>query len=156
MDFIKHFFTNWDTVQNVTLELIREIPADKLDFKPAEKSFTVRELVHHIYGAENLFVRLLAEKDEITMEDFGQRNSRAEDFKTVDDLYEYAKKTHENTMNVLKDRPSDFLLREIKTPFGTDHMIFHLNFVLSHLLHHRGQLYIYLRMCGVEKKLPMR
>ena len=52
MEIIKAFFQNWDRIHNVTLKLIQQVPEDKLDFKPTEKNFTLRELIHHIYNAE--------------------------------------------------------------------------------------------------------
>lgn len=153
MNNIMMFFRHWDGVNNVTLKLIKQMPEDKLDLKPTEKNFTFKELVAHIYQSEKVFADTCL-IGELKIEDF--KESPAPGIKTVDELYNYAKEVHENTKKVVAGlSDEDLMTKIVKAPWGDMPIFFHLNGVYEHLLHHRGQMYIYLRMAGVENPVFM-
>ncbi len=147
MDMLKGFFDHWDKVHGITLRLIKQIPEDKLDLRPTEKNFTMRDLVTHIYHAERVFTRT-GVRGEIKLEDF--QIIPHPHLETVEDLYNYAKEVHDETNNTFSNFTIEQIMRPVKTPWGEMPLFHHINSAYEHHLHHRGQLYIYLRLAGVE------
>jgi len=145
---MKMFFVHWDQVQDITLRLIKQIPGDKLDLKPTPENFSMKELVTHIYQTEKVFIETTL-KGEIKMEDFAKYPPP--EIKTVDDLYNYAKAIHEETDKKIASLSNEELTTKIiKAPWGDMPIFFHINGAYEHLWHHRGQLYVYLRLAGVK------
>jgi uncharacterized damage-inducible protein DinB len=154
MEFVNIFLGTWDKAQEATLKLIKMIPEDKLDFKLQEKSFTTKELVHHMYSAEEVCIGAIIDKGEVKFEDFENLKTTAADLKTVDDLYEYARKVHEETREKIGKLGKEDFLKTINSFFGPLPLFAFLNGIFMHFTHHRGQIYVFLRMCGVEEELP--
>ncbi len=151
MHGMKTFFKHWDRVNDVSLRLIKQIPEDKLDLKPTPRNFTMKELVIHTYHVEKVFVET-ALKGEAKMEDFSSPEYAPPEINTVDELYEYAKKVHQETDEKIASMSDEELITKIvKAPWGDMPVFYHINGAYEHLWPHRGQLYIYLRMAGVEE-----
>ncbi len=148
MNNFRMFFKHWDRVNDITLRLVKQMPEDKLDLKPTEKNFTFKELVTHIYHAEKVFADS-CKSGEVGIEDF-DKNPPPE-IKTLDELYNYGKEVHENTNKIISQLTDDELISKVvKAPWGNMPVFHHMNGAYEHLWHHRGQMYIYLRMAGVE------
>ena len=151
---ITGFYQKWNRIQEKALSLIKKIPEDRLNFKPKETLFSIKELVCHIYNTEKIFIDTVKEKGEIVWEDFEAINNIPEEVKDVDSLCEYAKKVHENTNTYCFALGTEEVMKPVKTPFGTHPLFVTLGNLYEHLIHHRGQLYTYIRLCGVEEELP--
>ena len=148
MDNLRMFFKHWDRVNDVTLKLIKQIPEDKLDLKPTEKNFTLKELVVHTYHSEKIFADT-AITGVATIEDFAK--DPPPEIKTVEELYNYAKSVHQHTNKVMSGMSDkDLMTKTVKAPWGDMPVFYHMNGAYEHLWHHRGQMYIYLRMAGVK------
>ena len=148
MSYLRMFFKHWDRVNDISLRLIKQIPEGKLDLKATPENMTIRDLMSHTYQAEKVFAET-AKTGETKLEDF--KKYAPPEINTVDDLYNYAKEVHENTNRIVAEFSDDELLSKIiKTPWGEMPLFHHLNSAYEHLWHHRGQLYIYLRMAGVK------
>src|SRR5512144_1867771 len=53
----ERFISNWSRIHKDTSRVLRAVPDDKLDWRPKEDMFTLRELVGHIPQAELVLVR---------------------------------------------------------------------------------------------------
>lgn len=138
----ERFVSNWNRIHKDTSRVLRAAPDDKLDWRPKEDMFTMRELIGHIPQAEVVLVRsALAGATEKVPFDFSRS---AEEIASA------------------FDSQHDELAREVSTLTAEqwrEEVEFHgkklrrgvlLSFVLEHEIHHRGQLYTYYRLAGVE------
>jgi uncharacterized damage-inducible protein DinB len=144
---MKQFFDHWDDVQDVTLKLLKQIPEDKLDYKPVPEVFSIKELVVHIFDSEKAFVDSSL-TGEMKMEMFAT-NSK-EKIKTTEDLYNLAKSVHDELDAKIATMSEEELMKPLVTPWGTLPVFVHMNSAYEHMWHHRGQLYTYLRLIGVK------
>jgi uncharacterized damage-inducible protein DinB len=134
----------------ITLNVFKAIPSAKMEFKPHPKSMGFGELAWHIPSTESWFIYSIASGafERAKHEDFPkERPSSTEDLVRV-----YEKLTTQR-VNDLKRLNAEQLGKEIdfmgiaKLP-----AIAYMRWCLSHAIHHRGQLSVYLRL--VEAKVP--
>lgn len=151
----KMFFKHWDRVNDITLRLIKQIPEDKLDLKPTPKNFSAKELMVHTYHCERVFAETSV-TGKAAIEDFQKPEYMPPQINTVDELYQYAKEVHEITNEKVASMSNEELITKmVKAPWGDMPVFYHINGAYEHLWHHRGQLYIYLRMAGVENPVDV-
>jgi hypothetical protein len=55
---IERFISNWNRIHKDTSRVLRAVPDDKLDWRPKEDMFTMRELIGHMPQAERRRNRL--------------------------------------------------------------------------------------------------
>lgn len=131
-----------------TRKMLERVPDDKFGWKPHEKSMTLGHLASHLADIPN-WVSATVETDEL---DFAaseykpvNAGSKAELLKIFDDsmakAVECLKKASDETLSGnWKMRSGDTVY------FDLPKLIVLRNFVLSHSIHHRGQLSVYLRL----------
>ncbi len=140
----------FDHEMTTTRKLLERVPEDKFDWKPHAKSFSLGALATHVatlpaWGAETL------NKSELDIEG-GQPpsspSSKAELLATFDKNVATTRaaltgKTDAELMGVWSLRRSGHTL------FSMPKTVVWRSFVLNHLVHHRGQLSVYLRLLDV-------
>ena len=132
----------------VTRTCLERIPAERFDWKPHEKSMTLGRLASHI--AEMFgWTPPTMEKAEL---DFAQMDYKPFEPKTSDDLLEFFDKHVAEAIETLKTS-TDERFMENWTMKNGDKVYFNMpkiavmrSFVISHIIHHRGQLSVYLRL----------
>lgn len=132
----------------VTRTCLERIPAEKFDWKPHEKSMPLGRLASHI--AEMFgWTPPTMEKSEL---DFAQMDYKPFEPKTTDDLLEFFDKNVAEAIETLKSS-TDERFMENWTMRNGEQVYFTMPkaaviraFVLSHIIHHRGQLSVYLRL----------
>jgi uncharacterized damage-inducible protein DinB len=140
---VDRFIRNWNRIHKETSRIIRSAPDDKLDWRPGDDMFTLRELIGHLPEAELGLVRA-ALQDQTRQIGFDTSNKVAGE---IADLF---------------DRQHDGLAAEVsqltETQLGEE-VEFHgrqvrravlLKGMTEHEIHHRGQLFVYYRLAGVE------
>jgi uncharacterized damage-inducible protein DinB len=140
----------WDhfrQVHGVTVRAIERIPEDKLDARPISDMRSVKELVDHIY----VYVRGVPPailKGELLAEDCP---THVERLATTKDLVDYANESFRIADAAIAKLTDAHVAASIPTFFGKDFQGGALiRVVLDEHLHHRGQLYAFLRAIGVE------
>jgi uncharacterized damage-inducible protein DinB len=136
---------------STTRRVLDRVPADKLNWKPCEKSLTAGQIAFHIASLPGAFARILVPdtfeppKDAFT---FKQPASKDEILSTFDD----GLKSAEHFLAGLSEEQS----RGLWTTVSEGRTIMQMSRVkavrvlmLNHSIHHRGQLSIYLREMGV-------
>lgn len=132
-----------------TRKCLERIPADKLDWKPADKSMSAGELGMHIAKSPAGVLEMMMQ-DEMGMPEHADEKPEI---------------THSGIMQVFEDSLTK--LRETLPGLTDEFMMAQWRFVkdgkvlmdlprvafarmvlLSHIYHHRGQLSVYLRMLG--------
>ena len=132
----------------ITRTVLERVPAEKFDWKPHEKSMSFGALASHI--AEMFgWTPPTMEKAEL---DFALMDYKPFEPKTSEQLLEFFDKNIAESLEVLKNSPDERFMENWTMKNG-DKVYFTLpkaavmrGFVISHIIHHRGQLSVYLRL----------
>lgn len=131
-----------------TRTCLERVPADKFAFKPHEKSMEMGRLASHI---AEMFSWTPATLQNAEL-DFAKMDYKPFEPKTTEELLEFFDKNVAEALDVLKTT-SDAGFMETWTMRNGDKVYFTLpkvavmrSFVMNHIIHHRGQLSVYLRL----------
>lgn len=132
----------------VTRTCLERIPADKFGWKPHEKSMEFGKLAVHIAEMFSWTPATLQHPEL----DFATMDYKPFEPATTADLVEYLDKTVAEAIDVLRNT-SDEQFLETWTLRNGEAVYFTLpkvavmrSFVMNHIIHHRGQLSVYLRL----------
>jgi len=139
----EHFVSNWNRIHKQTARALTAATEDKLDWRPKEGMFTLRELVRHIPEAESA-VALTAlsgsmQKSRIDLSSAG-----------VGEIVETFNREHEQLVAEVSRLTLDQLNEEIEAFGRKMRRVVLLWGMTEHEIHHRGQLYTYYRLAGIE------
>jgi len=138
----------WDMVRlrhGIGLRCIQALPADQLDAHPIRDMRTPKELVVHMYG----FLRVAAESVLSGTLVWDEKAELAK-VKTRDDLIAFANNCWK-TANAAYAKLTDAQIAAmVKAPWGEMPGHAMISTITDEFLHHRGQLYAYLRQLGVK------
>jgi len=132
-----------------TKKILERIPFDKFDWKPHEKSREIGKLAIHVAEIPKWTSRALTtpEFDVLTLKPT-----------QVQSTEELVKLSEANIQKAIEDlqKASDEEMMTMWTFRRGDHVIFTLpraavirNLSMNHLIHHRGQLSVYLRLLDI-------
>ena len=134
-----------------TKKLLERVPFDKFDWSPHEKSMKLGKLAVHIAEIPRWSSRILAAAEF----DFTKAEYKAAEVHSIEELVQLSENnihTALDDFNVAKDED---LLASWTFRRG-EHVIFTLpraaairTLAMNHLLHHRGQLSVYLRLLNI-------
>lgn len=131
---------------------LERLPNDKLDWRPHEKSFTAVGLASHIVEmigwADSILNLDELDIDPATYKPY-EAASVAELLKTFDDNVAAIKKALASVADATLDQPWRFKMAGQVFLERSKAEIFR-DVVLSHVIHHRGQLSVYLRLLDVS------
>ena len=134
------------TEQPVTRRVIEAIPLDKGDFKMDDVGKSALELAWHMVGAEHRFI------DAVVNGAFDFTNSgRPAELRTSADIARWYGETSAKDIARLAAVPVDGLVKivDFRGLFQLPAVAF-LQFSMHHVIHHRGQLSMYLRPMGAK------
>jgi len=131
-----------------TRKCLERIPEDKFDWKPHEKSFTMIRLATHIAEMVS-WAKDTVEKPEL---DFAGQDFKPFEPKTTAELVEYFDKNLANATEALKNTSDEAMMQNWKLRNG-EQIYFDMprvqvlrGMVFNHIINHRGQLSVYLRL----------
>jgi uncharacterized damage-inducible protein DinB len=143
-------------VHGVTIRAIAAFSDHDLDFRPSPRLRTPRELIFHIYAQEKLTAEA-ARAGTFTMAAANASNpddaSNAEAVaavKTVKDAVAFAVSCHDAAEAIVRSMSDEDIARPVESPMGTYPAWQFFTFAYDEHWHHRGQLYVYLRLLGKE------
>jgi uncharacterized damage-inducible protein DinB len=144
---------SWDQTRQkygVYLRLIEAIPEDRLHSHPVPGMRTPAEMVAHISGSLVRDITQGIAKGAITADESSEAQVAA-GLKTRRDLLAFARKCWDQGNVAVATIGNAQLQAMVPTPWG---MTFPgwvgFNILNDEFLHHRGQLSVYARVCGVE------
>ena len=136
-----------------TRKMLERIPEDRLAWKPHEKSMTIGRLAGHLAEIPEWAATVV--NDEVF--DMVAAGYEPKDFSSKKDILDYFDKNVEAFKEVLSGQSDEHLFTHWKLKQG-DHVAVDMaraaclrSFILSHTIHHRGQLCVYLR----ENDIPL-
>ncbi len=142
-EYLDSYIRNWRRIHKQTTRIMALAPDDQYDWRPAETSMTLGELLNHLWLSEVGFVAGVLG---------GERAERPAPLKATAELVAAFDQTHAAAVErIVTLTPEQ--LEETVTPFGPEHPMKRrviLTMLHEHEVHHRGQLYVYLRMLGCE------
>ncbi|HPS78557.1 MAG TPA: DinB family protein [Thermoanaerobaculaceae bacterium] len=144
----------WDHEVAVTRRVVERVPEDKLDWRPHAKSWTLRQLATHLVAVPS-WMPLVIEKECIDMAPEGgakttntPAGSRDELVQRLDGHAAAARQALAGADNATLLAP--WSLKQAGTPVFTMPRAGVLRgFIFSHMIHHRAQLGVYLRLLDV-------
>ena len=131
-----------------TRTCLERVPADKFDWKPHEKSMEFGKLAAHI---AEMFGWTPATLQQAEL-DFSKMDYKPFEPKTTDDLLEFFDRTVAEAIDVLRNTGDEVFLEDWtmrngeKVYFTMPKAVMMRSFVMNHIVHHRGQLSVYLRL----------
>jgi uncharacterized damage-inducible protein DinB len=143
----------WDQVRQkygVYLRLLEVIPEDRYHSHPVPGMRTAAELAVHMSGSVVRDIAQGVAKGAITADESSEEKV-ASGLKARKDLIAFARKCWDQADAAVATTGDAQLKAMVPTPWG---MTFPgwvgFNILHDEFLHHRGQLYTYARLCGVE------
>jgi uncharacterized damage-inducible protein DinB len=131
-----------------TRKILQRVPQESLSWKPHEKSRSLGEISGHIANLPGLFIATLAENEF----DRFAYNSNVDNVNNILNTFD---KNVSNSLDILKTISDEMMLSKWTYRYG-EKVIFELprlvvirSTALNHLIHHRGQLSVYLRLLNV-------
>jgi uncharacterized damage-inducible protein DinB len=143
------FFREFDSEMASTRKLLERVPSDRLDWKPHPKSRSLGELTTHVTELPRWGMRFEKETFQVGSEPAPKMAS----------VPEFLARFDQNVSGgraALSRQSDDALRGDFRVLKPNGETFFHgprksliRSALLSHLIHHRGQLTVYLRQCDV-------
>ena len=143
--------TVWEGEFPATCQVLAAVKNDNRDYKPDAKSRTAWQLATHLATADIWFIDSIL-KGAFEWNEDAAKQAEAQ-FKTVNDVVEFYKKSFPEKLKQLRALPADKLTPTVSF-FGMMSLpnVQFIGFANNHSIHHRGQLAAYLRAMG--SKVP--
>jgi len=131
--------------------MLERVPEGKFDWKPHEKSMTLGRLASHVAELPG-FLNSILIMDEF---DFAKGHYKASHAKTPEELLNVFQQKLDEVVQTLENTSDEkmkenFTLRNGDRVFGTiPRMVAIRTMALNHIIHHRGQIAVYLRLLDI-------
>lgn len=142
---VNTFIEYFDGVRRRTINFIRAIPIEQIDWSPKEGELTCGDIVRHLAATEKMFVSAAAEGH---WEYAGHDRSLAG---SLDEIMAHLEACHSEAMIALRALNDTELYQPRPTLNGPPVKAWRLLMAMvEHEVHHRSQLAVYLTLMGIE------
>lgn len=151
---LQNYLSYIDYMVQTTDHLFRQIPADKIDWKPTESSFTIGQQLAHLVGALEVYAKGMTSGEwgfQTIRERFLQ--NRRTPSVSVDEAINLLHENHKKFKSIVGAlREEEFQGGEIDTPqLGYKAPRWRIGMLaIEHHLNHKTELFMYLKMMGVK------
>ncbi|MET3696826.1 uncharacterized damage-inducible protein DinB [Bacillus oleivorans] len=142
---IEKSLKDWLKHRRILEELLKTVKEEDADFKPWDGAMSLGELALHIAGWADTFITL-AKTGEFSKPEKYQFKTMSEVREAVHLLTEKTAATYSSLTAEDLEAVRTFPISDFKFPGKV-----YLKIIHDHEVHHKGQLYVYARMTGVEK-----
>ena len=140
------FLDYYDKVRGRTKIILDRIPKDKLEWTYREGKFTLGDLIRHIAAIER---HMYAENVHLKPSLYNGCGKELAD--GYDSAVKFLDDTHRESMEIFYALDENTINAKTATPAGTPITVWKwLRLMAEHEIHHRGQIYLYLSILGVE------
>ena len=141
-DFADYF----DRVRERTMRVAACIPPDKIEWTYKPGKYTLGDILRHLAGTERWMFTENAQQKPSRYPGHGRELADG-----YDATFEYLRRSHNDAMSILRTLTDADLEKKCMTPGGAELRIGKwLRLMAEHEIHHRGQIYVYLGILGVE------
>lgn len=140
------FLDYFDKIHQRTMRVARCIPHDKVEWTYHEGKFTLGDLVRHIATINRyMFAETVSGRPSRYA---GCGQELADEY---DQVIAFAERLHRESVQIISQLSPEALNGKCATPEGTSITTWKwLRAMIEHEIHHRGQMYLYLGMLGVD------
>jgi uncharacterized damage-inducible protein DinB len=144
---IDSFLPYFESIRERTLRVLRVVPEHRLEWRHAPGVFSPGDLARHIAAVERWTFA----------ENVVGRPSRYPGCGTnlaegLDGVVAFMERLHAETIDILKNLTPQDLERKGTSPQGVPVTAWKLlRAMIEHEVHHRGEMYVYLALLGVER-----
>jgi uncharacterized damage-inducible protein DinB len=140
------FLDYFDKIHQRTMRVARCIPPDKLDWTYREGQFTLGDLVRHIATINRYMYAETVSGRPSRYAGCGKELANG-----YERVLEFAERMHRESVAIFSQLTPEQLSGKCMTPDGAPITTWKwLRAMVEHEAHHRGQIYLYLSMLGVE------
>lgn len=125
-----------------TVKVVEAMPADRLSYQPDPRSMNALDLAFHIAGSECFFM------EGAVKGEFPEYGKRPEALNTPAAVSKWYQEQFQQWVERVEKMTAEELLREVPFHGWNPTALTCLQIMLSHSIHHRGQLSAYLRPMG--------
>ena len=142
----EEFLNYWARVRTRTGTVLACVPADRVDWSPGSGAMTFADVIRHLALTERwLFVEVACGRPSRYQSHDGRWG------KSLDDLRALLARLHGESLELSAALSKVDLELPVVTPGGASMAAWKwLRAMCEHEVHHRGQLYLMLRLCGIE------
>ena len=150
MSIISMFQKQLEEEAKTTRKMLERIPDDKFDWKPHEKSMTMRRLATHVAELPT-WITMTLNTDEL---DFAKHPYQPVPINNTQELVAYFERSLEDGRSSLSNARGEqmelpWTLRNGETIYSTSPKEEVIRMSLSQIIHHRAQLGVFLRLLNV-------
>lgn len=142
---IKHEFS-------LTKKMLEKVPMDKKDWKPHEKSMSLGRLATHVAETSKWVSDIKHIDDFDFMKDYKSGPAVATSPEELMQIFQTNLDTAIADLSTMSDEDFDKIWtvrRGEQVMFQTPKKVAIRGWAISHMIHHRGQLSVYLRLLGI-------
>lgn len=141
----REFAQYWRRIRGRTVAVVDRIPGDRLDWSPGHDAMTIGDIVRHLSLTERWLFVEVARGGQSAYLSHGPELGRSRS-----DVLDLLSRLHAESLEIIERLTVDEWQRPVVTPGGaTMPARKWLRAMVEHEVHHRGQLYLTLRLCGV-------
>jgi uncharacterized damage-inducible protein DinB len=134
-----------------TKKMLEKVPYDQFDWNPHQKSMNLGRLAAHVAELPG-WITMIVTTDELDFSKFDYKPYKA---KSTEDLAQFFNQNVQQALEALQGASDETLLAPWTLRNG-EHIIFTLpriaairSMAMNHLIHHRGQLSVFLRLLDI-------
>ena len=143
---VQSFLKYYSRIKYRTRRLFDYIPEDKIEWTYREGKFTIGDIIRHLANIERFMYAENAQFKPSLYDGCDEKYA-----KDLDEVIKYYDVLHEESMTVFSKLTQDDLNKKCMTPGNVEITLWKwLRAMVEHEIHHRGQLYFYLGMMGIE------
>lgn len=151
MTIAQSFLAELKYEANITRKMLERVPFDRISWKPHEKSMTLLRMTQHIASLP-LWIERILSNDEFNFMNLAYNPPVPQN--PQDLINEYNASIEQAEKSLLACSDEDLmktwaLKRGDMTLFTLPKTVAVRNLALNHLVHHRGQLSVYLRLLDI-------
>jgi uncharacterized damage-inducible protein DinB len=152
MQLTKSLFLELERESVNTRKMLAAVPEDKFSWQPHAKSMNLMRLASHIAEIPGMFVTNALASDSL---DFATFNYQPKEVSSTEELLKFYDETLQPALEALKKATEEDLMKHWVMSQGEIELVNLPKFALirslclNHIVHHRGQLSVYLRLLEV-------
>jgi len=140
------FLDYFERIRERTMRVVACVPPDRVDWTYREGKFTFGDLMRHLAAIERWMFAENATRRKSTYPGHGRELAE-----TYDAIVDYMHAMHAESMQIFRSLSDDDFDAKTTTPGGGELRVGKwLRAMIEHEIHHRGQIYLYLSMLGID------